>query len=375
MNENQQIIKLAILSPNKEAYSETFIQAQRNIAGTEVFFYYNGAVPRMLEGKGELSQLRKKNLLSYFWKKDFDLISRSFLYSLKKEQIQCVLAQYGTTGAAVFKLCDKLNVPLIVHFHGYDSAAFKLIERIRSEYKQMFASASYIVSVSSVMTEKLIKLGCPEEKIIQNPCAPNDTFFEIVPEYKEQLLLCVGRFIDKKAPYYTILAFSKVADQFPEARLVMIGDGPLLNTCRNIVKFLKIEDRVLFTGALSPIQVKDYFQRARAFVQHSVMAENGDMEGTPVAVLEAGAAAVPVLATRHAGIPDVVLDGKTGFLIDEHDVSGMAEKMKILLSDEKTAAQLGFSARAHVFNNFSMKIHLQKLRDTIERAVTKSTNS
>jgi colanic acid/amylovoran biosynthesis glycosyltransferase len=104
-------------------------------------------------------------------------------------------------------------------------------------------------------------------------------------------------------------------------------------------------------------------------VQHSVVAESGDSEGTPVAVLEAGASGLPVLATRHAGIPDVVVEGTTGLLVDERDVDGMAEHMVRVLRDPALAGALGRAARAHVAENFSMAHSVARLWRVIESTI------
>ena len=140
--------------------------------------------------------------------------------------------------------------------------------------------------------------------------------------------MAAGRFVDKKAPHLTLLAFRKVLEHFPDAELVIVGDGPLLPVCRDLVRYYRMDANVTLPGVVTPGEVCEQFSHCAAFVQHSVTGRNGDMEGTPVAVLEAAAAGLPVIATRHAGIPDVVCHGQTGLLVDEHDVDGMATAMQ-----------------------------------------------
>jgi glycosyltransferase involved in cell wall biosynthesis len=100
---------------------------------------------------------------------------------------------------------------------------------------------------------------------------------------------------------------------------------------------------------------------ARAFVQHSVIAEDGDSEGTPNTILEAGCSGVPVIATRHAGITDVVKENETGLLVDEHDLDKMAEAILFLADHPEQAAVLGRNARRHIVENYSLQSMLQKL--------------
>ena len=105
-----------------------------------------------------------------------------------------------------------------------------------------------------------------------------------------------------------------------------------------------------------------------AFVQHSITAENGDSEGTPLSVLEAGAAGLPVISTNHAGIPDIVINGKTGFLSEEHDIHEMGDNMLRLLKDKNLARSLGKCGKENISKNFTLKKHIDKLNELIERA-------
>ena len=145
----------------------------------------------------------------------------------------------------------------------------------------------------------------------------------------------------------------------------MAGEGPLLAACQELAKALRLEEHVRFAGRLDPPRVAELFRTARAFLQHSVTAPSGDSEGTPVAVIEAGAAALPVIATRHAGIPDVVIDGETGLLTDEFDIEGMAQHMIRLAQDGQLAAALGRSARQRIASEFSSEKKIGHLREAL----------
>jgi len=149
----------------------------------------------------------------------------------------------------------------------------------------------------------------------------------------------------------------------------MIGDGPLWGTCQRLAEQLEITDRVSFLGVREHAEVAARMQSARAFVQHSITALSGDSEGTPVAVLEAQASGLPVVSTRHAGIPDVVLEGQTGFLVDEGDVDGMAQAMIRLAQDPNLAQSMGAAGRARVEAEFSMDRSIANLWQIIETAI------
>jgi glycosyltransferase involved in cell wall biosynthesis len=212
------------------------------------------------------------------------------------------------------------------------------------------------------MERQLSALGCPSGKVFYNPCGVEvDKFTGGSPGTTPPLFLAAGRFVDKKAPHLTLLAFEKVARQQPAARLVMIGDGALWEACRQLVGALRLDSRVQFLGNCRHEEVACWMRRARAFVQHSLTPNDGDSEGTPVAILEAGASGLPVVSTRHAGIADVVVEGETGLLVEERDVEGMANHMLRLAQDADLAALLGANARRHIATHFSMEQSIGRL--------------
>ena len=123
----------------------------------------------------------------------------------------------------------------------------------------------------------------------------------------------------------------------------------------------KLGERILFLGVRSQVEVAVLMRQARVFVQHSLVAGDGDSEGNPVAVMEAQLSGLPVVATRHAGIPEVVIDGQTGLLVEEGDTCGMSVAIERLLQDPAWCAQLGAAGRRHVEQGFTLEKHLTDL--------------
>jgi glycosyltransferase involved in cell wall biosynthesis len=285
-------------------------------------------------------------------------------------KIELVLAEYGQTGATVINVVRHAKIPLIVHFHGHDAYNIDLLNRYKKKYQEMFAYASAIISVSTDMTEKLVSLGCPINKIIYNPYGPVKDFYSLTNTFEKKCFLAVGRFVEKKAPQLTLEAFKRVLIEHPDATLIMIGDGPLQDICNNSVKEWGIEKSVYFKGAIPQHEIKKYFSKCIAFVQHSItVATTGDSEGTPVAILEAGAAGLPVIATKHAGIKDVVIEGVTGYLVDELDTDSMSHYMIKLASDPVLAKNLGSAAKKQIYNNFNLERHISVLDQVIDDAI------
>lgn len=362
---------IAIVAPSQNAYSETFIQAHKNWLDGNVKYYYGSVSNVKLEGEGELLSGTKKLLgkaMDVVSSKKLHSQKKALLDSWKKHKIDVLFFEYGTTAAQFIDVIKESGLPLIIHFHGYDASAHATIKEFEKQYASMFNYATYVIVVSEVMHKKLLELGCPKGKIVKNIYGPNEIFFDLEPAFSKPQFLSIGRFTGKKAPYYTLLAFNETLKEFPDATLVLCGDGNLLETCENICRFYQIEKSVKFTGAVTPEEVKNYLKESLAFVQHSITAKNGDMEGTPLAVLESSAAGLPVIASRHAGIPEVIIDGETGLLFDEHDVKAMAEHMKSMLKNKQLAKELGAKGRLNIRSNFSMKRHIDALNDLILKA-------
>jgi colanic acid/amylovoran biosynthesis glycosyltransferase len=264
---------------------------------------------------------------------------------LKEQDVRVMLAEYGPMGALAGDVCARLGIPLHVVFHGLDASKLLRHATIRRRYRRLFTQAASIVCVSRYLADRLVAVGCPERLIEIVPCGVDTgRFTPGTPEPGR--LLALGRLVDKKAPHLSIRAFAAVAARFPEARLDVVGDGPLRARCEAEVAAHGLAGRVTLHGSRPHAEARALMRRAAVFVQHSVTAADGDTEGFPVAISEAMATGLPVVSTRHSGIPDGVLDGETGLLVAEGDVEAMAAAIARLLEDPALAARMGAAGRA-----------------------------
>ncbi|WP_199484252.1 glycosyltransferase [Thiocapsa marina] len=288
-------------------------------------------------------------------------------WHLKSIKADAVLAEYGTTGDWLASACVKAGVPLFVHFHGYDAWKTDLLEIHRTSYRRMFETAAGVVAVSEPMREQLLRLGAKPERLHLSLYGVDPECFDgALPGQQPPRFVAVGRFVEKKAPYLTLLAFSQVIPFVSDATLTMVGDGPLLGPCKRLAAALGLVQSVTFAGAQTSDEVGRLMRDARAFVQHSLKAEDGDCEGTPVGIIEAQMSGLPVVSTRHAGIPHVVVEGGTGFLVEEGDAQGMAAAMRRLAESPALAGTLGKAARDRALANFTLDRHLADLTRMIE---------
>jgi colanic acid/amylovoran biosynthesis glycosyltransferase len=238
----------------------------------------------------------------------------------------------------------------------------------------LFDSSAAVIAVSKHMVNQLQKLGCPIKKIHYISCGVDlIAFNNAKPELATAQFICVGRFVDKKAPHLTLIAFKDVLIEVPEAKLVMFGDGPLLNACITLTKALGIDTNVTFYGIRPQQDICELMKQSRGFIQHSITALSGDSEGTPVSILEAGGAGLPIISTFHGGIPDAVINEKTGFLVSEGDTKAMANAILKLAKDSKLAEKMGKAAREYIQLNFSMDKNIEKLYSVIKSTVRNLT--
>lgn len=345
--------------------TETFIRAHASGLPAETVTL-DGWPPR-LNGRALYSQSVPRRAVRRLWRLLLQAGGRDHRTLIYRQILQgvrpaVVLAEYGTTGVRVMDACRLHGVPLVVHFHGVDASRRSVLEQHRRTYPRLFAQATAIIAVSRSMRARLIALGASPERTHYNPCGVDCTVFHPGhPETSPPVFLFVGRFVEKKAPHQLLRSFALVHAAFPEARLRMMGAGPLLAPCQKLATELNLDETVTFLGIQPPEVVRAEMSQARCYVQHSVEATSGDSEGTPVSILEAGACGLPVVSTRHGGIPDVVIEGKTGFLVDEHDIGAMAHHMVRFVRDPQLAGAMGRGARAHVSQHFSLADSLKVL--------------
>ncbi len=291
------------------------------------------------------------------------------------KQAEVTLAEFAPVGAVLVRPCRIAKVPLVVHFHGYDAYHRNTLEKFQKDYQEMFTSAAAFVVVSKAMREQVVGLGAPREKVHLNSCGVDVLRFHYADAGSNPPhFLAMGRFVEKKAHFLTILAFERALRQCHDIRLSLAGDGPLLDSCKQLVRALRLEGMVEFLGVVDHDKVPALMRSFRGFVQHSVTAPSGDSEGNPVAVMEAGASGLPVVSTKHAGILDTVAHGETGLLSEEMDIEAMANHIALLARDPGLASTFGENARARIQTLFSMELSIQGLYSILEAGAKGKTS-
>lgn len=369
---------IAIFNAFENKYTETFVKGQMGKMPFKSLFYYGDPYPIYERNYGHL--ISDNTYLRAFVKFyhllfniDFNRYKENRLIRrLQWNGVDLILAHFGPMGTLLTSVSKRSGIPLVVIFHGYDAWHRDTLEAYNDKYKQLFEQASAVVAVSKDIAQQLVKLGCPSEKITYQPAYIDlEAFTPVLERDYKPTFLAVGRFAETKAPHLTILAFNQIAQKHPEAKLVMIGKdggGLLFEACQQLAKALKLEDRIDFRGVCTHEEVKAAMTEASYFIQHSVTTPIlGDKEGTPISVVEAMASGMTVIATRHAGIAEVIEHEKTGILVEEYDWEKMAEWMEILLNDTARSAELGKNAAQYVHNAPIFSDHIDNLAEIIDK--------
>jgi len=282
---------------------------------------------------------------------------------LRKHQVAVVLGEFMDQFLPVFRLLRETGVACYVHAHGKDVSASLRDESIRKAYSE-YRDAEGIVTMSEFSRAALLAVGLPEDKVHVIPYGVD------VPEIQrlhaqgsgEVRCLAVGRMTPKKAPLLLLKAFANACEDMPQLRLDFVGDGELIGAARGFIDEAGLGAVVTLHGEQGSSFVAQKMKTADIFVQHSITdPATGDMEGLPLAILEAMAHGVPVVATRHAGIPEQVVEGETGFLVDECDVEAMAESIVRMAQLPDLRRSMGEAGYLRAKEHFSWELNRKRL--------------
>ena len=270
--------------------------------------------------------------------------------------IHCHFGYNGLKGQALRDL-GVLRGKLIVTFHGV-SMSKDLQEQGVQIYNRLFEKGDLFLPISEHWQHKLIKLGCDESKIIVHRMGidcHNFAFMSRQPAADGVTrLVSISRLVEKKGIEYGIRAVAKLAKTKPNLEYNIVGDGLLKPKLQELIQELNVGNLVKLLGWKQKTEVIDILNNSHILLAPSITAKNGDREGIPVALMEAMAMGLPVISSLHSGIPELVTDGISGFLIPERDVEGIAAKLNFLIEHPEMWSQMGKAGRAIVEANYDI---------------------
>lgn len=369
--------KAAILRHTLFPLSETFIPEQiRHLSGVDV----------ILLGIRFENTDRFRLPRGYVINPDATLggLAREILYvttgrsptldrAIAEEGVDLLHAHFGVEGLYALPFALRHRLPLVTTFWGFDATMkrSKLLSSRKPAWiryallrERLRRRGTLFIAVSEFIRSRLIQSGFPADRTIVHHNGVDVTAFAPAEHQAEEpTILSVGRLVEKKGMEYLIQAFARIAGEVPEVRLEIAGDGPLRPSLERLASDSGVSARVTFRGSLSHREVATSMQKAGVVCQPSVTAADGDAEGLTTTVLEAAATAKPLIGTRHSGIPEVVVDGTTGFLVAERDAAALADRLLLLLQNAELRRRMGEAGRRRVEEHFDLRKQAKRLEE------------
>jgi colanic acid/amylovoran biosynthesis glycosyltransferase len=343
--------------------------------------YYQYDVERKTEYLGIPRQIKKRFLaapflfLKLFFKnpkaaleavnfKKYQTVAKNgkllyFASAFRGKHFDVVHCHFGMNGliGCYLKNCGFAE-RVVTTFHGAD---INLYPKRYGQYvyKTVYAQSDIVTANTEFTKAKIVANGCVPEKIKVIPVGLFvDDYKNSSGEKLPDSVLTVGRLEEKKGYRYSLEAVAIAKKTIPSLEYYIIGEGTLRNEMTHYAQELGIADCCHFLGAQGEAEVKAYYQRCEVFMLPSVTASNGDMEGQGLVLQEAQASGLPVISSLHNGIPEGVLDGKSGFLVPEKDSAALAEKIVLLINGGGGAMRekMGKAGKEFVAGKYDMPV-------------------
>jgi colanic acid/amylovoran biosynthesis glycosyltransferase len=290
-------------------------------------------------------------------------------YFLKQHKVQVILGEYLDFSLPWLSLARDLGIRFFAHAHGYDVSMQLRDPKWQVEYLH-YNQADGVITMSQLSRTRLLNIGLEADRVHVIPYGtdvPPTPFLRNKQDAGTIRCLAVGRMVAKKAPILMLDAFRRALEVCPNLQLDYIGTGPLLPAVHQFIRAFQLSEKIRLHDAQPSVVVFQLMKEADIFLQHSMTdPETGDEEGLPVAILEAMAYALPVVSTKHAGIPEAVIDKCTGYLVEEGDSIKMAEAIIDLARNRGLRIQMGNNAWELAKENFSCEKEIVRLQNAMD---------
>ncbi len=289
----------------------------------------------------------------------------------KREHIQMIVVTHVLPVGTVARMVSLVfRIPYCVSVHGLDISLALRNKRKKALCGAVLRHASFILANSQStahtlsfyrVNQALIHLLYPSPSItpaLLDPTWPSQLRAKFS---SKKILLTVGRLVRRKGHEYVVRALPGLLVQFPDLVYCIVGDGPHREFLEHLTDQLSLRDHVVFLGSLPPQEIAGWYHACSIFIM-TPEEVNGDVEGFGIVYLEAGSFGKPVIGTRTGGVPEAVIDGETGMLIEQKNSVEIQETIRRLLDDPEFAHRLGQRGRERVAESFNWKQQAEKLQ-------------
>lgn len=304
--------------------------------------------------------LRSVNLFKYGKAAASFRMLHSVIPMLKKRPAYDIIhCHFGLLGLKGMWLRDigAISGKLITTFHGVDmSQNLQLLGQ--DLYAPLFQAGDYFLPISQFWRNRLIELGCDPHKITVHHMGIDAQRFAFTPrtlvEGQTVQLISVSRLAEKKGIEYGIRAVATLVQEGLNVEYQIIGDGELRQPLADLIADLNVGHAIQLLGPKNHNEVMAALNQAHILVAPSVTAKDGNQEGIPVALMEAMAMGLPVVSTYHSGIPELVEDGISGYLVPERDIEALKTRLRQLVQKPESWLTMGTAGRQKVEQEFDL---------------------
>jgi len=266
-----------------------------------------------------------------------------FLKVLKENQVLLLHSHFGNRGYFDLALKQKLKIPQVTTFYGHDVSLLPQEERWRKRFKVFFEQGDLILAEGNYMKKTLLEMGCPDSKVRVQHLGIDCEKIPFLPrkmvDGQKVKILIAGTFREKKGITYALEAFARLVPKYKNIEVTLIGDAGrsqreinYKNEITTIIDSRNITDKVNYLGFLPYPAFIEEAKNNHIFLSPSIHPSDGETEGgAPVALIEMSAYGMPIVSTFHCDIPEVVIDGESGFLVKEKDTDGLAERLHVFI--------------------------------------------
>lgn len=269
---------------------------------------------------------------------------------LRSEPYDIVLCHFGPNGirSAILRDIGVLRGKIVTVLHGNDISKYVKTHGPRV-YDGLFRQGDLFLPISDRWRHRLVELGCDASRIHVHRMGVDCKALTFTPRSPQSpgtiRLVSVARLVEKKGIECAIRAVMRLGRSYPGVRYDIIGDGPLLESLQQLMQSEATNATIRFHGWKDQEEVAEYLDASDVLLAPSVTSAEGDQEGIPVVLMEAMALGMPIVSTLHSGIPELVEDGKSGFLVSERDVDALVSKLGYLLEHPDDWAKMGAVGR------------------------------
>ena len=325
----------------------------------------------------KIYSLSDLNPLNQFFQRQYAKLTNFyypfFFKALKKNQVSLLHSHFGNRGYFDLALKKKLKIPQVTTFYGHDVSLLPQEERWRRRFRVLFEQCDLILAEGNYMKKSLLELGCPDSKVQVQHLGINLEKIPFIPrrltDHQKVKILIAGTFREKKGITYALEAFAKLTSKYKNIEVTLVGDAgrsqrevDYKKEIATIINNRKIVDKVNYLGFLPYPNFIEEAKNNHIFLSPSIHPSDGETEGgAPVALIEMSAYGMPIVSTFHCDIPEVVVNGESGFLVKEKDTNGLAERLEHLISHPELWESMGKAGRKHIEEEFNIIKQAAKL--------------